>query len=78
MNPTTHSTNNMILGAPKGMDNCVDVAATMFVEDTQTTIATFWTPTPEEITAINTGASVVLYVWGLQHPPVALGICESK
>jgi hypothetical protein len=78
MNPTTHSTNNMLLGAPKDMENCIDVAATMMVEDSSTIITTFWTPTPEEIKAINSGAKVALYVWGTFHPPVAIGICESE
>ena len=78
MNPTTHSTNNILLGAPKDMENCIDIAATMIVENSSTIIATFWTPTPEEITAINSGAKVALYVWGTAHPPVAIGICESE
>lgn len=79
MNPSRHSTNNMLLGAPKDMENCVDIAATMLVgEDTSTIISTFWTPTPEEIKAINSGAKIVLYVWGSQHPPVAIGVCESE
>lgn len=31
-----------------------------------------WTPTPDELTALNAGASVMLYVVGRLHPPVCL------
>lgn len=80
MNFHRHSTNNMILGAPKDMENCENLPATMMVDEEsgQTTIASFWTPNQEELEALRKGGSVVLYVFGTMHPPVSIGVTESK
>lgn len=67
-----HSTNNMLLGAPPGMQNCDTVPATMMTEP-EPMIATFWRPTDSELEILKNRGSVVLYVWGTAHPPVALG-----
>lgn len=69
----------MLLGAPPDMLNCDTLPATMMVEqDGQTTIATFWRPTEEELAVLNKGGSVVLYVFGTGHPPVALTALPSE
>lgn len=72
-----HSTNNMMLGPPPGMTNCDKLPATMMTEP-EVTIATFWRPTEEELEVIKRGGSVVLYVWGTAHPPVALGVVPHE
>ena len=74
MNFVPHSSNNMLLAAPKGMDNCAILPATMMIEDNQTIIASFWKPTAEELAALNANGHVTLYVWGTMHPPVAIGV----
>lgn len=73
-----HSTNNMVLGPPPGVENCDTVSATMVVEETQTTIATFWKPTQEELELLMSNGSVCLWVWGRGHPMVALTVEGSK
>lgn len=35
-----------------------------------------WQPTPDELDALNAGASVILFVTGSAHPPVALVVGE--
>lgn len=78
MNFHQHGSNNMLLGRPSGMANCETMPATMIIDDDtrQTTIASFWRPTPEELAQLNAGESVVLYVFGAFHPPVAIGVCK--
>lgn len=77
MNFHQHSTNNMLLGAPPGMDNCDSLPATMTTEP-EIIIASFWRPTEEELALLNKGGSVVLHVWGTAHPPVALGVVPHE
>lgn len=77
MNFHQHSTNNMRLGSPPGMANCDSLPATMMTEP-DVTIASFWRPTPEELATLNRGGSVVLYVFGTAHPPVALTAVEKE
>lgn len=77
-----HSTNNMLLGKPASMtdEQCISVPATLIVEGSlgQPEIQTFWRPLPEELAALNRGASVVLTVVGSGHPPVKLEVTEYK
>lgn len=77
MNCHQHASNNMLLGAPKGMKNCISVPATMTTEP-EVIIATFWRPTKEELKTLNAGGSVVLHVWGTAHPPVAIGVVDHE
>lgn len=73
-----HSTNNMILRSPPGMADCDDLPVTLMgCEDGTTIIASFWRPTEEELEQLKCGASIVLYVWGRTHSPVALGVETS-
>jgi hypothetical protein len=76
MKCVSHSSNNMLLGAPKDMPNCETVPATMMTDapEGQVIITTFWQPTPEELELINEGKKITLYVWGISHPPVAIGV----
>jgi len=72
-----HSTNNMLLGAPPGMQNCDTMPATMTTEP-EVIIASFWRPTEEELQVLNAGGSVVLHIFGTAHPPVALGVTPHE
>lgn len=37
-------------------------------------MSSFWKPSPEDITALNSGAHIRLDVYGGQHPPVWLSV----
>lgn len=71
-----HSSNNMLLGKPPGSTNVETMPATMWVDEAsgQPTVASFWRPDAEELEALIKGGSVVLYVHGTMHPPVAIGV----
>jgi hypothetical protein len=43
-------------------------------EDGSPLVRSCWVPTDEERQAIAEGANVELVVWGLGHPPVAMGV----
>ena len=78
MNFHQHSSNNMLLGKPPDSKNVETMPATMWVgEDGGVTVASFWRPEPEELAMLNAGGSVVLYVWGTMHPPVAIGVVNG-
>jgi hypothetical protein len=74
-----HSTNNMLLGAPPDSTDVETMPATMWVDETagKTTVDSFWRPDVEELEALIKGGSVVLYVWGTMHPPVAIGVVHA-
>lgn len=72
-----HSTNNMLLGAPKDMPNCDTVPATMVIDGDVVIVQTFWRPTEDELKRLNDGQSVCLHVWGNSHPPVAITVESS-
>lgn len=78
MNFHQHSSNNMLLGKPPGSVNVETMPATMWVgDDGSVTVASFWRPTTEELSILNDGGSVVLYVSGTMHPPVAIGAVHA-
>lgn len=73
-----HSSNNMLLGKPEDSQNIETMPATMWVgDDGSVTVASFWRPEPAELAMLNAGGSVVLYVWGTMHPPVAIGTVNA-
>lgn len=73
-----HSSNNMLLGKPPGSKNVETMPATLIVgEDGEATVASFWRPDPQELAILNSGGSVVLYVFGTAHPPVAIGTIHA-
>jgi hypothetical protein len=39
-------------------------------------MVTAWTPTPDELAALNRGASVHVELMGNQHPPILVGVGE--
>jgi hypothetical protein len=82
MDVVPHSSNNMILGKPKDMDNCISIPATMLLSEEDgkrvQTIATFWKPTQAELELLMANGTVALWVWGEWHPPVWITVEESK
>jgi hypothetical protein len=68
------------LGAPLGWEpekdgNCAHLAIAD-VKDAHgaNVMVSSWQPTPAELEAINRGEPIHLYVWGVGHPPVAVGV----
>lgn len=73
-----HSTNNGVLGAPKGWKQdelpCSALPVTHVDDEHGHSIVSFWKPTPEEIAQLMDGASIALWVIGRTMPPVALAV----
>jgi hypothetical protein len=64
---------NIVMMAPRGMDNCCDVhAAIGQYENGQPYIITAWRPTPEELVKINLGEPVWLHIVSHRMPPVSV------
>lgn len=68
------------LGAPAGWEpekdgDCSHLAiADVRLDGGQNVMASAWEPTPSELAALNAGGTVRLYIWGVGHPPVAIGV----
>lgn len=78
MNKTQHRSNNAVLGAPQGWDQstlpCDALSVTKQLWDGLPAVVSYWTPTAEELAALNAGALVALSVVGHTMPPVALHV----
>lgn len=75
MDPHQHSSNNMVLKSPQGMENCVDITATLvFDTPTESRICTYWRPSEADIANILAGHVVCLHIFGRAHPPVAITV----
>lgn len=71
----------MQIGVIEGANCCMkgngaDVCDLMVLR-TADSFVSAWFPTPAELTALNTGAPVYLFVYGDQHPPVMLGVKQE-
>lgn len=78
MNPIQHPSNNHAFGPPPGLDQDVLPCETLHVtacrgSDGLPVMISFWQPTLEEIQHLVSGGAVMLYVYGTQHPVVAVG-----
>ena len=75
MKPTKHPTNNAVLAAPLGVENCDELPITgvMFPEGDAACVS-FWQPSPAVLALLNEGRSVRLCVAGSTHPMLALGV----
>lgn len=78
MNRTQHPSNNAVLGAPQGWDQnelpCGALPITRTVCDGVAAVVSYWTPTAEELAALNAGRPVALWVVGSTMPPVAVTV----
>lgn len=82
MNPTQHSSNNRVLGAPPDWDQsempCSALAVTDVSFDGQPGIASFWRPDRQELEDLANGGSVMLVVYGRGMPPVSVGVARNQ
>lgn len=73
-----HPSNNHVLGAPQGWDQkelpCGALPVTITTEEGRPVMVSFWKPDAEELAVLNAGGSVSLWVHGVGHPVVAMGV----
>jgi hypothetical protein len=77
MRKTQHPSNTHALGAPTGMsiEECSALPVTIFkYEDGTPAIASWWTPTQEELVRINCGQPIKLTILGTMQPPVSVEV----
>lgn len=78
MRPTQHPSNNDVLAPPAGAtaDECAPLAITrlLFMPGHVRAVASYWTPTAEELALLNQGKAVRLSAVGTTHPPVYIGV----
>lgn len=78
MRPAQHTSNNDVLGAPKGetIDECQALPITRVVwpDHHVQGVVSYWRPTPDELRLLKGGAMVRVSVIGRTHPPLALGV----
>lgn len=73
MIPQRFARANIVMQAPKDMENCCDIHACKAVDQTGAPITlTCWRPTPQELVLINLGNPIWLSVWGNAFPPVCV------
>lgn len=77
MKPIQHTSNNDVLGAPKGVprEECSALPITR-VQYTNgvPAIVSYWQPTPEQLQLLAAGKPLWLSVWGSTMPPVSIGV----
>lgn len=78
MRKTQHPTNNAVLGAPAVWDQgglpCGALPITRTEVDGVPAVVSYWTPSAQELAALNAGKPVALWVVGQAMPPVALEV----
>jgi hypothetical protein len=78
MNRMQHPSNNGVLGAPVGWNQdelpCGALPITRTEVEGMPAVVSYWTPTPEEMAALNAGAPLALWVIGSTMPPVSLSV----
>jgi len=83
MNPVPHSSNNLILGAPKDPDAELKELKVDPLPITRTTVqgvmsnASFWQPNEEEISRILAGMPITVFVIGPAFYPLAVGVADT-
>ena len=79
MIPFQHPSNNRILQAPADWDHtktpCDAIGVTVF-NDGIPKVASFWTPSLEQLRTLNNGGTVVLIIASNNMPPVIMGVSE--
>ena len=77
MKKTQHRSNNDVLGAPPGtpIEACEALPITRLrFEDGTRGVASYWTPSEDELALLKQGAAVRLIVLGMTHAPLSLGV----
>lgn len=74
MTPIRHPHCNDVLRKPDGIteEECRD----LHIRRDDGYVWSFWTPSPEELLAINRGGTVALAVMGTTHPPLMIHACH--
>lgn len=66
------------LGKPRDWDDSKGSCGSLPIRDEMqpygNTMTSAWQPTPDELERLNKGASVLLYIVGEVHPPVAVEV----
>lgn len=68
------------LAAPAGYESSCAALPVLFTKnpDGQVVIVSAWMPTEKELKDLNEGKPVLLFVYGVTHPMVALGVMEVE
>lgn len=78
MNKHQHTSNNDVLGAPKGWDQAALPCDALPITRTEfggmSAVVSYWKPTAEELVVLNAGGSIALSVLGVTMPPVMLAV----
>lgn len=80
MNFVKHSTNNMVLGAPKDDGTGLDVSALPLTRSNFQGVqssTSFWLPNEEEISRILNGHPIAITVLGPAFYPLYAGVSDS-
>ena len=78
MQPTTHHSNTHQFRAPEGVSEAdvATVAATVWQEDGEQIVTTFWSPSPEEMRDIFAGKPVAVSFFGGGCPVHAVAVAK--
>lgn len=72
---------NCDLGKPKDWDDskghCASLPVRRVEIDGVPVMISAWQPTPDELHKLLAGESVNLWIWGVSHPVVALGVGDA-
>jgi len=83
MRPIQHTTNNDVLGAPKGMtaEECCSLYITRVIYSPAAEtkppvhgVISFWQPSAEQLELLNAGKPVFISILGTTHPPLSIGV----
>ena len=80
MNCIQHKSNDFVLAAPPELPDCRPIPATRQLMKSSEKdpgipcVVTFWKPNEEEMRMLLSGGNVMLYVFGTNHPPVAVEV----
>lgn len=73
-----HPSNNKVLGAPGGWDQkaieCGALPVTVTELEGHAVMVSFWKPDATDLAKLAQGGSISLWIYGQQHPVVAVGV----
>lgn len=77
MRPIVLENPDVVLMPPDDMPECQPLTAVKFTDDGVSGFVSVWKPSREEVAALAAGGSVVVFVAGSGHPPIALGVQDT-
>lgn len=82
MNPTQHTSNNRVLGAPKSWDQgelgCSALAITDHEIQGHQCLSSFWRPDAVELEALAKGGMVMVSAYGGTMPPISVAVVTNN